>query len=93
MLRSLYNDRNIELRNLDITELPYEIKRNPTALLVLLYLTEKGDSNSIGHIADEIGFTEAAVSKSVERLFKYGLVERSYGKGNMGKRKTLVKIK
>ncbi len=78
---------------MDIKGLPYEIKRNPTALLVLLYLSEKGDSNSIGHIAQEIGFTEAAVSKSAEKLLKYGLVEGSYGKGNLGKRKKLIRVK
>ncbi|RLF93717.1 hypothetical protein DRN50_06770 [Thermococci archaeon] len=81
------------MKHLDIKTLPYEIKRNPVALLVLLYLTEKGDSNSIGYIAREIGFTEAAVSKSADKLVKYNLVEKSYGKGNLGKRKTLLRIK
>lgn len=78
---------------MDIKALPYEIKRNPTALLILLYLTEKGDSCSIGYIAKEIGFTEAAVSKSVVKLLKYDLIEKSYGKGNLGKRKTLIRVK
>lgn len=78
---------------MDIKQLPYEIRRNPTSLLVLLYLTERGDSDSIGLIAQEIGFTEAAVSKSVGRLLRYGLVEKSYGKGHLGKRKTLIKLK
>jgi DNA-binding MarR family transcriptional regulator len=78
--------------NVDIKSLPYEIKRNPTALLVLLYLTENGNPHSIGYIAQEIGFTEAAVSKSVERLVRHRLVEKSYRKGHLGKRKTLVKV-
>ncbi|KYK28828.1 MAG: hypothetical protein HXS48_05720 [Theionarchaea archaeon] len=78
---------------MDIRALPYEVKRNPTALLIFLYLTEKGDSCSIGYIAQEIGFTEAAVSKSVGKLLKYNLVEKSYGKGNLGKRKTLIRVK
>jgi DNA-binding MarR family transcriptional regulator len=79
--------------NVNVRTLPYEVKRNPTALLTLLYLAEEGDSNSIGHIAQEIGFTEAAVSKSVEKLLKFGLVEKSFGKGNLGKRKTLIRLK
>ena len=78
---------------MDIKSLPYEIKRNPTALLVLLYLTENGNSHSIGYIAQEIGFTEAAVSKSVEKLVKHGLVEKFYRKSQLGKRKTLIKVK
>ncbi|MBU6997521.1 MAG: winged helix-turn-helix transcriptional regulator [Theionarchaea archaeon] len=77
----------------DIKALPYEIKRNPTALLILLYLAEKEGSNSICFIANEIGFTEAAVSKGVEKLLKCDLVEKSYGKGDLGKRKTFIRLK
>ena len=80
------------MRTVDINGLPDEIKRNPTALLVLLFLTEKGDFNSISYIAREIGVTEAAVSKSVDRLLRNDLVEKSYGKGRLGKRKTLIRI-
>lgn len=83
----------MKMTTADIKALPYEIKRNPTALLILFYLAENGGSNSICFIAREIGFTEAAVSKSVERLLKCDLVEKSYGKGDLGKRKTLIKLK
>lgn len=83
----------MKMTTADVKALPYEIKRNPTALLILLYLAENGGANSICFIAGEIGFTEAAVSKSAERLLKYDLIEKSYGKSDLGKRKTLIRLK
>lgn len=76
-----------------LKQLPHEIKRNPTSLLILMHLEGEGKPKSIGEIATEIGVTEAATSKGAEKLLRHNLVEKSYGKGKLGKRKTLIKIK
>lgn len=82
------------------SDLPELVKKRPTALLVLMYLREeemylreeeKGET--IMEIAQGIGVTEAAVSKSVELLNRHNLIEKIHGKGRKGRRTTVIKLK
>jgi predicted transcriptional regulator len=73
--------------------LPEAVKRRPTALLILMHLQKKKKGRTITEIALEVDITEAAVSKSVELLKEYNLVEKTYGIGKKGRRTTVVRLK
>jgi len=73
--------------------LPEPVKKRPTALLILIYLEKKKKGRTITEIAQEIGTTEAAVSKAVELLNRHNLAEKAHGRGKKGRRTTVVKLK
>lgn len=75
------------------SDLPELVKKRPTALLILMYLGEEKKGETITEIAQGIGITEAAISKSVELLYRHNLIEKTHGKGRKGRRTTIIKLK
>jgi predicted transcriptional regulator len=76
-----------------ISDLPELVKKRPTALLILMYLGEEEKGETIMELAQGIGITEAAISKSVELLHRHDLIDKTHGKGRKGRRTTIIKLK